>query len=155
MRGGDFDPGELLRSRAMFVHMPHRDHGIEIEHSRAVWELEGRLGCLRSIGTWRCAFRARLPCKCDHRDVAFARLDRLGRMRDMGDVGGAADFCGIHVARPNAEIVRNRKNASWRIRRAEESIDVALVEASIGQRSGYDFGVELAQGMIRGMAQRM
>ena len=43
MRGGDFDPGELLGGGAVFVHVALGRHGVLVERDRVVRQFKGHV----------------------------------------------------------------------------------------------------------------
>src|SRR6185437_7223663 len=84
-----------------------------------------------------------------------ARRDRFRGVAEMDDVGAAAGFGGIDMARLETEIVDHWPQSARRIASAEIAIDILAGEACVFQRALGDFGMKLRGGFVRRMPGRM
>jgi hypothetical protein len=162
MRGGrDLDPGQLLRRRAVFIHVPAGDVRVGGHDGARHRDLERIVRDVRCPGPRHSAgrhpFGARPAGERDQRDVAAAFLDGLRGVADMHDVGAAAHVGGIDVAElGQAHVVGlvDRPEARGGTG-AEEAVDVVLGQAGILQGAEGDFGMELGDRLALGLARRV
>ena len=119
MRSRHLDPGKLLGSGAVFIHVAHGAQGIGVGDRAAIDNLKRIIRHIHAPGTRRGAgchrLSARAPGQRDQRDIAFAERNRFHRMADMHHVRTAAHIGGIEVLEfRQPQIIRHIERAEPR-----------------------------------------
>jgi hypothetical protein len=105
----------------------------------------------------RASLGVRTACQRDERDIAFARGDRFGRVRHVGEIRAAAHVGRVDVAKlVQVHVVRHAPDVrARRVTRTEVAVDVVLGESCVFERPFCDFRVQLRDRFIGRFAQRM
>ena len=139
------------------MHVALRHHAVAVDGGQAEGRLPRHVGrggtahARRGAGE---AFAARAAGERDERDVAAARRDGVGRVRDERDVRGAAEVGAFGVRHLEVHVLEHRGRAhAGRVARAEVAVDVVFGKAGVFQGARGRLGVELGHGLVGRLAR--
>ena len=161
VRRRDLHPSELLGRGAELVHVAPGGHGVHVRRRGTVGKLELHVGLLHVAharrGACLHAFRAGPAGERYQRDVAAPCCDRLQRVTDVNDIGGATRIGCVDVAETEAHVVDHRQSAEARriARSAKVAVDIALAQPGIVERPLCNLCMQLRQRLVWRLAGRV